>query len=198
MIKRIFLDMDGVLTDFVGAALKLHGIDMKWRTDWPPGVRDIVKAINLDRKRRDEPEMTQDDFWGRINDTGADWWESIPAYEGAVDLYQALVKDAPVTILTSPSLDAGGASGKVRWLQNRFGTGFRDYVLTHMKQHCAGPGKVLIDDFEKQCNAFCDDGGMAVLYPRPWNANRAHARECRTYTVNMIHRIQDNMTGKGS
>ncbi len=161
MITQIFLDMDGVLCDFAGESLRLHNrpdiID-----NWPKGEWDIAKMIGI----------TDADFWEAIDLGGLDWWADLPAYPWARDLCEMCESFAPVCISTSPSQHHGSSAGKVLWLQRFFGTHFRAYMLGEHKSFLAQPGRVLVDDSDKNISSFVLAGGHAALVPQPWNSGQ--------------------------
>lgn len=165
-LDHIFLDMDGVLTDFVSAALRVHG-----RPDalerWPAGERDVPKMLNLSRTQ----------FWNVIDAQGAGFWESLEPFPWFSELIALAREFAPVTILTAPSLAPHCLEGKVKWLHAHFpkdkGRLFTDYLIGSHKHLLARPGRVLIDDAESQVEAFRASDGSAILFPQIWNANFA-------------------------
>lgn len=163
-LEHIFLDMDGVLTDFVSATLLLHNCADALQ-DWPVGERDIAKVLNMSRSQ----------YWSLIDAQGGDFWASLLPFEWFTDLVTLVREFAPVTILTSPSLSPSCLEGKVRWLREHFpkqkGKLFTDYLIGPAKHLVAQPRRVLIDDADANVDAFRSAGGHAILFPQVWNAN---------------------------
>ena len=56
-------------------------------------------------------------------------------------------------------------------MQNRFGRGFRDFLIGPPKWICARPDQLLIDDNDGNVESFRERGGQAILFPQPWNLN---------------------------
>ncbi len=55
----------------------------------------------------------------------------------------------------------------------------RRYLMGPAKHFCSGPGRVLIDDSDKNVIEFLRSGGQAILVPRPWNMLRGmNAAQC--------------------
>jgi 5'(3')-deoxyribonucleotidase len=168
VLEHIFLDMDGVLTDFVGASLHLHG-----RPDvmsgWPVGERDVAKVLNISRTQ----------YWRLIDEQGADFWAGLEPFPWLADLLEVSRDHAPVTILTSPSIAPSCLEGKVRWLHRHFpkvnGRHFMDYLIGNQKHLLAQPRRVLIDDADSNVESFRAAGGKAILFPQVWNSNHAIA-----------------------
>ena len=154
------IDMDGVLVDFVTAALRLHD-RLEVLADWPAGHWDMPEAMGI----------TSREFWGRIHEAGADFWSSLEPYPWCDDLFALVEASGPWCILTSPSSDPSCAAGKISWLQNRFGRGFRAFLIGPPKWMCARSDQLLIDDNDTNVERFRARGGRAILFPRPWNRN---------------------------
>lgn len=167
-LEHIFLDMDGVLTDFVGASLQLHG-----RADamqnWPLGERDIAKVLNISRTQ----------YWRVIDEQGADFWAALEPFPWLAELLEVSRSFAPITILTSPSIAPSCLEGKVRWLHRHFpkvnGRHFMDYLIGNQKHLLAAPRRVLVDDADSNVDSFRAAGGKAILFPQAWNGNYAIA-----------------------
>ncbi len=164
--EQIFLDMDGVLTDFVGAVLSLQG-QKDLLSTWPSGERNIHSVLGISKS----------EFWRIVENQGADFWANLPEFEWSKNLVDLVRQFAPMTILTSPSLSPSCFEGKVRWLYENFpkvnGKRFSDFLIGRPKELLAGPRRVLIDDSEANVAAFQIAGGEAILFPQPWNANFA-------------------------
>ena len=162
----ICLDMDGVCTDFVGAALRLHGFDPEEFFEvWPEESYHIVDLV----KQVTGVEMSYAEFWQPINEAGVDFWHGLleyPHFKALWSLCQELT--GSVYFLTSPSWDPASLMGKVRWMQDQFSLDFRDYVITNRKHLLAKPNMVLVDDLPEHADAFRRHGGKAIQFPRPY------------------------------
>lgn len=157
-IEHILLDMDGVLVDFSGAACALHGKPGTEILSW-----DMWNYLGLE---------TEDDFWGKIDAVGVDFWTGLNKYPWFDQLF-ALLSGYPWTIATTPSKDPTSAYGKRVWLGQQFGRDFTNYMLGKQKHLLAKPGVLLIDDSDKNIRLFREAGGKAILFPQPWNHNRS-------------------------
>lgn len=157
-----FVDMDGVLFDFMGAALERHG-----RSDvmenYPKGQWAIEDHLGI----------TPAQFWQVLE--GHDFWAALKPYRWMLDVLEIVTFHFAHDwwIASSPCLDHGSASGKVESLQRHMpkieGKTFDRYFLGKYKYHLAKPGAVLIDDNEENCRLFEEAGGKAILFPAPWN-----------------------------
>ena len=146
MIKKIYLDMDGVLSDFEGAFASHYGQDTLknrdkkiWTTEWP----DFI-----------------------LNKKG---FATLPFWPGALELVNFVSElDVPVEILTS----SGGLKyhqevkeQKIAWLIQH-NIPFTPHVVPgrkHKKEY-AGEGIVLIDDTHDVIESFNKAGGIGILH----------------------------------
>lgn len=166
-IATVLVDMDGVLTDFVGAAITAHGkrpetVLAKWpaRTHW---LHEVLR-VNL-------PE-----FWRPLNAQGEAFWRELAPYPWASTLLEWVQRVPPNwAICTSPSRDPACPRGKMEWLYAHVRPAFRDVAMTPKKHLLANPRTVLIDDTERMVERFEAAGGHAVLFPQTWNRKGAMA-----------------------
>ena len=156
-----FLDLDGVLVDFVGGALAMHGKHIP-----PAEVRwDFLTQIGFDG-------VNDERFWAPM---GRDFWAGLGwTADGRAIL--AAVEEAfgaeQVCLLTSPCLTPGCAEGKLDWVRRETPGYARRVLVGPCKHLLAGPRKLLVDDHDANCEAFNRAGGASVLVPRPWNTRR--------------------------
>ena len=157
-IEAIYLDMDGVLADFVTASLGAACIPLthKTVTEW-----DYFQQY-----------MSEKEFWSRI-DKCEGFWFNLKQYEWAGQLANFCRNIAPVIYCSSPSLNPDCASAKIQWLRENglMGWNENNYILTKYKDHLASPTRVLIDDSPHNLQAFAAAGGIAIQFPQPWNTN---------------------------
>lgn len=160
-IRTIFLDVDDVIVDWVGGAIKLLGYDLekiklKWKS-LEPRPWDFFDVI----------DHTKEDGWAEINNAGPEFWSGLDLLPWANDLIDTCRSFATTIFLTSPSEHHSSHSGKAQWMQAMFGRQFRDYLLGSVKCECSHPGALLIDDSPRNCRSFADPerGGHAILFP---------------------------------
>lgn len=147
IMKKIYLDMDGVLSDFHKRFVDLFG-------HHPNEVKG---------------SFTKSSQWKTFveNDNFAtlDW------FEGGQDLLKYLQDfDVPVEILSSSGGDMYYeeiAEQKTRWLRNN-----KIYFPVNIvpgkrfKKDYADPRHILIDDTERNIVEFIEAGGLAILHKR--------------------------------
>lgn len=170
---RIYLDMDGVLVDFVGRACEVHGKSVSDVTSW-----DFFA---------DAWGMTADEFWSKINAEGRAFWADLDPLPWADELLELVTRyDPEFTICTMPSRDPECLAGKGDWLARKLGASFDRCIYARVKSDFAKPGRILIDDSDANITGsdkvlgWIPAGGHGVLFPQPWNALAALRRtgEC--------------------
>lgn len=169
---RCFVDLDGVLCDFVRPAVRAHGqYPGDYYLDpgsWPaPGQRDLWPWMGL---------ASEKEFWRPLLNPA--FWRTLPLTPDARrirDAVEAKHYAGGVHLLSSPQLDPSSYAGRVEWVRMWLPQYTRRAVLTDCKAACAHRGALLIDDSDEQVQAFRDAGGWAILLPRAWNSRHAEA-----------------------
>lgn len=168
-MTKVFLDMDGVLTNFVAGALKAHSRKF---SELRVGEWDFHEALGLE----------QEAFWHPLQ--GQTFWRCLQWMDDSRAILAMLERSfgpENICLLTSPSLDPECASGKVRWIENNLPAYKRRFLIGPQKDFVAGPGKLLIDDSPKNVRAFCEAGGDGLIVPRFWNHLHAYADRAVTF-----------------
>lgn len=181
-IHTVLLDMDGVITNFIGAALRAHGKDpAEVLGAWPRGVFGAHRILGIDIA----------DFWVPINALEEGFWRDLEPYPWTRDLLD-WVEAVPAewAICTSPSRHPACARGKLEWLYAHVRPAFRELALTPRKHLLAGPDVLLIDDTERMCARFESAGGHAVLFPQHWNARGAQTNPWATVQAEIERRFR--------
>ena len=157
----IYLDMDGVCTNFVEAVFDLFERTYT-QTAFQAGEYSLEKILNL------SPEQ----LWTSVNAEGADFWRDLEPYLWFDNLYSKLTEIGNVYFCSSPTRSSTCLLGKIQWLQDRFGKGFRNYIFTPYKHLLAKPGTLLIDDSDAEVEKFFEEDRRAgtILFPQPWNS----------------------------
>ena len=160
-MSTTFIDLDGVLVDFVGEFLRRHKA---------LGGQEVHES-SVDRWAIHEVlGIHETTMWSRLEDEG--FWASLELYPWSRELLFACQSlGGQVAILSSPGHCPSTASGKMRWAAKHL-PGV-PLILAHRKDLIAGPGRVLIDDSDDNCASWTRAGGRAVLFPQWWNAKRA-------------------------
>ncbi|MEX0887786.1 MAG: hypothetical protein WD940_01765 [Patescibacteria group bacterium] len=161
MSIEIYLDMDGVTTNFVRGVALVFGRDYDQLIgEWPKGYEFVHVPLGLPSEKY---------LWNAINPLGERFWIGLEEYQHFRSMYERLTELGDVVFLTKPSNHPTSVSGKLYWLQQRFGLSFRNYIFTKRKELVAQPGTILIDDSPGNCVKFAEKGGEVCLFPQPWN-----------------------------
>jgi hypothetical protein len=160
---RVFVDLDGVLVDFLGAVHKFYGLPFSHsREDFPYPVGEYVKFPPPELK------MSGNKFWS----LPIEFWRDAPWTDDGKEILATIESYVPkkqICILTATTIEPLSAAGKVEWIKKNIGSYRRRYLLGPVKAFCAGPNSVLIDDADYNYHAFNKAGGNSILIPRLWN-----------------------------
>ena len=160
---KIFLDMGGVLVDFMQPAMASHGIYYQIypvRAGW-----DIIEACNI---LAPEKKMTGQQFWRKFDQK---FWSNLPKTtlcDTLVRTVEGYVGAENVALLTSGQWPEA-AAGKTEWVRANLPSYRERLIIGTAKEFLAGPDRLLIDDRDKNVADFVAAGGSAILVPRPWN-----------------------------
>jgi hypothetical protein len=173
MKKRILLDLDGVIVDFVGGVCKWFGVKNPYiaGSNPPRGdlrAWDIVSLLGFDSYK----------FWNGLN---YDFWAHLPQTKESHEIVQlaiAFVGADSVCFLSSPCRTPGCSDGKIQWVTKHFPS--IPLILSVSipgkappKEMLAGPDAILVDDYTLNVRKFIEYGGAGFLVPRPWNDDYA-------------------------
>lgn len=160
-VFTVFLDIDGVLADFVGGYCELVGRDREeleetWITEHP-GCWNLPDVLGC----------SLDEFWKPIHEAGEEFWLGLDPtdhFDELIDRVESFVGDDWL-LVSSPSRCHTSHSGKVRWIKSMFGNRFDRFILTGHKERLAKPSTILIDDSDRNCDKFELCGGRSYVFP---------------------------------
>jgi 5'(3')-deoxyribonucleotidase len=161
--KRVLLDCDGVLADFVGGFLKL--VNARFGTSLSSAdvtCWDIAEALGWSRERAMEA-------YGLITECDQ-FAAKLDVLAGAVSGVRRLREVAEVYIVTSPWWSQPTwLRDRTNWLHKHFGITANNVVYTGAKHLIVGD--VLVDDKTSTCEAWraAHPGGVAVQWSTPHN-----------------------------
>lgn len=169
-MKTAFLGLDGVLCDFLGAALRLHGrdVDEVYAPPEAKGVRNAWELLGIDEAA----------FWKPINKQGYVFWSSLPwTPDGRRILaaVEAAFGEENVHLITSPCDDHWCVAGKASWVRYSLPKYARRLHLSPANWELAGKDKFLLDDGDVNCRRWGAMGGEFIKIARPWNARYGQA-----------------------
>jgi hypothetical protein len=159
MIERIFLDLDGVVRDWVRGINEYYHIDVK--------EEEITKWNYLTEFVMDKLKISEYEFWENQNEL---FWTGLKFTSEAPELLSYLESiRIPVFLFSAPTLNNAGWSQN--WIKNNLPQYFntKQYLIGPVKWVCANPNSLLIDDAEKNIIPWTKAGGIGLLWPKPWN-----------------------------
>jgi 5'(3')-deoxyribonucleotidase len=175
-MKAIFLDMDGVIADFMSAALGALG-----RSETPEQITTWRCYEQL--------ATSEAEFWD-AQKRDHDFWYNISPYPNIGLFIDCMRSYADVYFASSPSLHPNCASHKMAWLRNHVGAWTYDRVMLGKPKHLlSGPGRLLIDDFHTNVDNWVKEGGEAILFPRSWNP-RGHMPETQAQ-IDVMNQVRE-------
>lgn len=137
---NFFVDMDGVLCDFLNAFEILgHGT-----------LEDHEKKYGKNK------------FWKIIDAEGLEFWSNMKWKDDGRKLWD-FVKQYNPTILSSPSKSPDCKEGKKIWVQRELGDDVK-LILEKDKEKYACSKCVLVDDTEEKINKWQQAGGIAIFH----------------------------------
>jgi len=172
--RLCFVDLDGVLVNFMGPALDLHGrsVPEVYGTSVALGTWDTWKLLGI------SPEK----FWEPLDRNAFDFWSGLPwTPEGKHILRMAeqVFGEKNVRLLSSPPRHPLAWAGKAAWVQRELPQYAQRLHLTNDKAVVAGEcglhTKFLIDDSDRNLTEWADADGAGILVPRPWNSQHRDA-----------------------
>ena len=160
-IKTIFLDMDGVITDFVGGVCRALGKAYPY----PDETRDYTFWHTWpDISTKDVSAICNQEFWHNLEwmSDGRDTLRSIMDTLGLEKIY----------LFTQPMPNLESSTGKMMWINDNLPIYLSRTIIITLdvpKSFLARPDALLIDDKDENIEEFRAVKGNGILVPRPWN-----------------------------
>lgn len=177
-MKRIILDLDGVLADIVVAAALWYEVDIP--KEWPWGRYDAEKVLGLPGEGKqvwfDFPER----FWVEIP------W--MPDGQAILKSCEMAVGAENVVICTHPT-GSESFAGKEKWIARHIPAYRKRVVYAEAKWALAHPDALLVDDYGVNIGQFAAQGGQVCMVPRPWNDNWPHRSQALQYVNTRVLRF---------
>lgn len=147
---KLFLDMDGVLTDFTAACEKIGGNMMFWYSN--------------DREL----------FWKKITSAGIEFWSEMSWMPGGQELHGFLRSSGlcPTILSALPGPERKKAlinarEGKIKWIRKELGPSYAEAAILCYRPEKAlqsGFARVLIDDNSENIREWEEAGGIGILH----------------------------------
>ena len=148
---KIYVDMDGVLVDFLKGIEKLLG-----------------HKHSEEKYKRDKHYRNR--FWKVVRDydkvDGQDFWLELDKLPDAMELWNYVKKHDP-EILTAAGTIKGAGEQKKEWIKTELGSKIKTNVVTHSEDKGPQFGKenaILIDDMQKSIDPWVKAGGIGIRH----------------------------------
>lgn len=158
----IFMDLDGVLSNWLQAACDVCDIDLD---------DDRIRKDIKDNDGQLDNYVEEGNLWDNIENAGVDFWSKMELFSWSKKLYKEVEKVADeFAILSSPgkfpAVAAPACHGKALWLEEHFNNK-EQYLFGYKKFLCANKDTILIDDSQRKIEPFKEAGGYGFLWPNP-------------------------------
>ena len=160
---RIFCDLDGVLSRFSDAAIKLHIELGNCEEGYVPNSWNYYEDWNISANQ----------FWTPIHESPR-FWHDLQPFEYFDELVSLIEDyDGNFKILTSPTNQENCYAGKCYWIKKHFDFNPNNRAIIHSDKSALVKDEdcVLIDDAEHNCEQWEAAGGKAILFPDECNKN---------------------------
>jgi len=149
---KLYVDLDGVLTDFNQAVANLG-------EEYTAGLAD------------DAPEDVKQKMYDAIEKAGEDFWANMKWTKDGKELWKTVEKFNP-TLLSSPGKFQHAPAGKAYWVKmNIPGTSL---FLSDSKAEYVDPNElsVLIDDSRNNIGGWEEKGGQGIIHTSAGDTER--------------------------
>jgi hypothetical protein len=176
VIRKAFLDVDGVLNKLILYAMQFVGCDIPlddsaFKSEW--GWNMLLGVEHYTGKK-----MTDDEFWGQITQ---EIWRTAPLSDECwpiIERLERLVGRENIVLLTATphcksELMPPCIAGKLQWIQEQMPPWLHNqFFIGPQKWHVGRySDALLIDDGDHNIRDFIKAGGRAIRVPRPWNCD---------------------------
>lgn len=154
----IFCDMDGVLCDF--------DLGYKYLTGKSTDEANNIGKSYFWKLFRESVGKNEKDFWANLlwQPGGEDLWKFISPYNPNILSSPAIDFSLPQDQQLNPDFNQA-IQGKKEWIaKNLSNVGREIFVPAIQKSAFAKPNRILIDDMEKNINAWETNGGIGILH----------------------------------
>jgi len=140
---KIYCDLDGVLSDFEKQFYLIsNGITAE-------NYKKLYGAKS---------------FWNLINDSGTNFWSTMPLMTDAMKLWNYIKPFNPTILTAAPLKEQDAADGKPLWVKNHLGDVPVIVTSARKKKEHAAPNHILIDDTVRNIEEWISAGGIGILH----------------------------------
>ena len=180
----IYMDMDGVVADFVSSALKVFGASDTLLSE-NRGKFELFSMLGV----------SSSEFWNTIHEHPTFWHDLEPTQEAyhLMDHAESLLGTTKsIYFLTSPAFHPSCYAGKFFWVNKYFPDYSSRLIITGSKHLLADRRNILVDDSDRNIDRFISYGGVGVLVPRVWNSKHKEASRSLEQTKKHLNQALKN------
>lgn len=146
---ELFIDLDGVLADFVA------------------GVRKLIDGYTEEKYESDPKYRSL--MWktlGRYQKDGGEFWYELEPMVDAKTLWQYVAHYNPQILTATGNPSYGAGEQKIKWVAKYFGSDIPVNLTrkSNEKAQYAAPNRILIDDKRKSIDPWIAAGGIGILH----------------------------------
>lgn len=180
---NVFLDMDGVLCDFISSVLHKASKPVSYNSVKEESLNAVIPKSEVNR------------IWKIIHKQRSVFWEKLeptPFVYAIRDSYDDLFRSHynNLYILSSPIAGPASAQGKMKWLRNHMPfLPASNIILTASKHLLSHEGNILVDDRLSVAAEFTSNErkGECIVFPQPWNCDNFESLSASSQdTINLI------------
>ena len=157
MAKKILIDTDGVLRDFVGSC------EEKYQTKL-----DFAQSRSMRKLLGKTSEQIVNDL-----DDARFWMEMKVTKEAdpIIHMAEKHFKKEDIYIVSASYQTPKILAGCIWWYKKHFPDFYdrKKIIFINEKHLLANLRTILLDDHAETCKAFSSRSGWTILFPRPWN-----------------------------
>ena len=158
MAKKILIDTDGVLRDFVGGCEEKYECKFDFST-----TKSVQKLLG----------KTHNDFIKDLDD--ARFWMEMKVTKEAssiIHMAERHFKKEDIYLISSSYQTPKILAGCIWWYKKHFPDFYnrKKIIFINEKHLLANLNTILLDDHAETCKAFSNRSGWTILFPRPWNS----------------------------
>lgn len=157
-MKKIFIDLDGVIVNWSGGLCKLVGADPS-----DPKIRELLKQEPF---IQGGPFGTTQDVYDIVNNAGFWFWYELDLLPWAKNLVSLCKEYGDIYFLTSPSTFIDAPSAKMAYIKSYLND--EKFIITQHKYTCANASSILIDDLQLNIDLWEQNNGITFHWPNQW------------------------------
>lgn len=179
-MRKLLLDLDGVLVDIVKGVLEHLKIDQK-------DVDALPRPLSYGFFH-DLSGVPANGFWPNLS---IRFWEELDWTPFGRELFAKVheLYGENFCLASDPSGSDFAIIGKFLWIKKHLPPGFEHRILLGRPKHfAANLNTILVDDYEKNVKVFGDHSGYAILVPQLWN--RLHDLDPIQHVIPLLRELR--------